>query len=244
MDNNDFFTANWNAPNNIGTLLTYRTGGVSEGVYASLNVGTHVNDNPQHVAENRKRVQQHIPHPIVWLNQIHSANVIIANEWTNQIADADAAIDTSGSVACAVMTADCLPILLCDKQGSVVAAVHGGWRSLLNGILVNTINKMKANPQDILAYLGVGIGKTAFEVGSEVKELFIQSLPENQNAFVYHQENKYLANIYQIATNYLKKIGVNQIFCEQRCTFNEKDKFFSYRRDRVTGRMVSAIWLK
>ncbi|MDO4433406.1 MAG: peptidoglycan editing factor PgeF [Alysiella sp.] len=240
------FTADWSAPPNVKTLISTRQGGVSKGIYASLNVGAHVGDVPENVAENRARVQQYIALPVAYLNQTHSTTVVQAAE-VLQVAippEADAAVDKTGKVACAVMTADCLPVLFCDRAGTVVAAAHAGWRGLAAGVLQNTIDKMGVAPIEIMAYLGPAIGAESFEVGQDVYDAFCAQHHAAQTAFQVIGEGKYLADIYLLARQILQREGVTQIYGGTHCTVLERDAFFSYRRDGQTGRMVSAIWLE
>ncbi|WP_027009723.1 peptidoglycan editing factor PgeF [Conchiformibius kuhniae] len=236
--------ANWPAPAHVRTLITTRTGGVSEGAFASLNVGAHVGDRPEHVAQNRAIVQAHIPLPLAYLNQVHGNTVVRAADSLNAPADADAAVDDTGSAACAVMTADCLPVLFCDRAGTVVAAAHAGWRGLADGVLANTVAAMKVAPMEIMAWLGPAIGAEAFEVGQDVWDAFCQADRKAQDAFRAIGGGKYLADICLLARQALYREGVTQIFGGGHCTVLERERFYSYRRDRQTGRMVSAIWLE
>lgn len=239
-----FFQANWHAPRNVKTLITTRNGGVSSGVYASLNVGAHVGDDPQCVAQNRAIVQAQVPVSLAYLNQIHSATVVQAANSIHTPLDADASWDNSGNVACAVMTADCLPVLFCDRAGTVVAAAHAGWRGLAGGVLQNTVAAMNVEPIEIMAYFAPAIGVDAFEVGQDVYDAFCSQLPHAQQAFHAIKDGKYLADIYLLAKQILQNEGVTQIYGGEHCTVLERDTFFSYRRDGQTGRMVSAIWLE
>ena len=219
----NFLTTDWPAPANVKTLITTRNGGVSKGVYRSLNVGSHVGDNLEAVLRNREIVQEQVGLPVAYLNQIHSSIVVSAAEALGNTPDADASVDTTGTVACASMTADCLPVLFCDKAGTVVAAAHAGWRGLAGGVLQNTIAAMNVEPLEIMAYLAPAIGPDAFEdIGG----------------------GKYLADIYALARMILHREGVNMIYGGTHCTVLERDTFFSYRRDGQTGRMVSLIWLE
>ena len=239
-----FFTANWTAPRHVKTLITTRNGGVSSGAYSSLNVGAHVGDDPNHVAQNRARVQTQVPVPIAYLQQTHSTIVVQAADSVVAPLNADASVDASGKVACAVMTADCLPVLFCDRAGTVVAAAHAGWRGLVGGILQNTLAAMQADPGAIMAYLGPAIGPDAFEVGEDVREAFCRLHSSAENAFEGIGGGKYLADIYTLARQTLRREGVNLIYGGTHCTVLERDTFFSYRRDGQTGRMVSMIWLE
>lgn len=239
-----FLTANWPAPCHIKTLMSTRNGGVSMPPFASLNVGAHVGDNLTHVAQNRAIVQAQVPVPLAYLNQTHGVDVVEAAFSIDTPLNADASWDNSGTVACAVMTADCLPVLFCDCAGTVVAAAHAGWRGLANGILQNTIAAMKVEPIEIMAYLAPAIGAEAFEVGQDVWDAFCVPLPEADVAFQSIGAGKYLADIYTLARLILQREGVTQIFGGEYCTVLQRDTFFSYRRDGQTGRMVSAIWLE
>ena len=239
-----FLHADWAAPAHVKTLITTRQGGVSEGVYDSLNVGMHVGDEPQHVVTNRARVQQQVSVPIAYLNQVHSSDVVQAKLSIDNPLTADASVDCTGKVACAVMTADCLPVLFCNRAGTVVAAAHAGWRGLAAGVLQKTIAAMQVEPIEIMAYLGPAIGAEAFEVGQDVWDMFCCHNPVVKSAFVSIGQGKYLADIYLLARLVLYREGVNQINGGQYCTVLEREHFFSYRRDGQTGRMVSVIWLE
>ena len=244
MLNGNYLRPVWPAPENVRALSTTRQGGVSEGVYHSLNVGAHVGDVPEHVAENRARVQAAVSVPVAYLNQTHSPDVVQAAESVLHTPDADASVDRSGKAACAVMTADCLPVLFCDRAGSVVGAAHAGWRGLAGGVLENTVAAMQVPPSEILAWLGPAIGPDAFEVGQDVWEAFCKPLPAAEAAFQSIGEGKYLADIYALARLRLAQIGVTAVYGGEHCTVLERDTFFSYRRDGQTGRMVSLIWLE
>ncbi|MDO4998602.1 MAG: peptidoglycan editing factor PgeF, partial [Neisseria sp.] len=242
-----FLRADWNAPSHVKTLISTRQGGVSEGVYASLNVGNHVGDAAEHVARNREIVQTHIGVPVAYLKQTHSTIVVQASDSVASELNADASVNADGTAACAVMTADCLPVLFCDKAGTVVAAAHAGWRGLAGGILQNTVAAMNVPSAEILAYLGPAIGAEAFEVGEDVRQAFIAQNDAAASAFTaigeHDGQTKYLADIYQLARLALQAVGVVNITGGEHCTVLEREHFFSYRRDGQTGRMVSAIWL-
>lgn len=239
----DFLQADWPAPANVRTLITTRKGGVSGGVFGSLNLGAHVGDKPEDVARNREIVQAQTGLPVAYLNQIHSSTVVRAADALVQTLDADAAVDDTGTAVCASMTADCLPVLFCDRAGTVVAAAHAGWRGLAGGVLQNTVAAMKVPPVEIMAYLGPAIGPDAFEVGQDVWDAFCLPMPAAEAAFEAIGGGKYLADIYALARLVLQREGVTQIYGGKHCTVLERDTFFSYRRDGQTGRMVSLIWL-
>lgn len=237
-----FLRADWPAPSNVHTLISTRNGGVSKAPFHSMNVGMHVGDDDEAVCENRRKIQDQVGLPLKYLNQVHGTDVVQAVDGETPV-DADASIDRSGMVACAVMTADCLPVLFCDRTGTVVAAAHAGWRGLQGGILQNTVAAMSVPPEEILAYLGPAIGADAFEVGQDVYDAFCREMPLAEAAFEPIGDGKYLADIYMLARLILRREGVTQIYGGDRCTVLERDSFFSYRRDGQTGRMVSAIWL-
>ena len=245
MNKLDFIIPNWPAPKNVHALQTNRHAGCSHALFDSLNFGLHVKDNPIHVAQNRQLLSQFLTSEPVWLNQTHSINVVDAAN-TTCLPDADASFSTKKNVVCVVMTADCLPVLLCDTAGTTVIAVHAGWRGLCDGALEASIHTAcraaQIKPADLMAWLGPAIGPNAFEVGSDVREQFMAKDAQAETAFKAHGD-KYLANIYQIATQRLNNCGVTQIYGGDFCTYTDKEIFFSYRRDGVTGRMATLIWL-
>ena len=237
-----FLMPDWPAPANVKALQTTRHGGISQGVYASLNLGDHVKDQPQHVAHNRQLLSAYVPSEPVWLNQVHGVRVIDAAT-AGCIEQADASFTTRKHVVCVTMTADCLPILLCDQAGSVVAAVHAGWRSLCDGVIEATVQAMPVAGSQLMAWLGPAIGPQAFEVGTEVRAQFIAHDAQAAFAFKPHGD-KWLGDLYALARQRLNALGIVQIYGGGHCTFNEPDTFFSFRRDGATGRMASMIWLE
>ncbi|MFP5417907.1 MAG: peptidoglycan editing factor PgeF [Gammaproteobacteria bacterium] len=223
--------------------MTTRLGGVSAGAWASLNLGDHVGDDPRCVAENRSRLRARMGTEPVWLKQVHGTRVVTAGE---SGAEADAVVSCKAQNVCAVLTADCLPVLFCDRAGSVVAAAHAGWRGLADGVLEATVEAMRVPSGDIMGWMGAAIGPQAFEVGDEVRQAFVDRHAEAARAFAPHPANiagKWLADIYTLARIRLQQVGVQAIYGGGRCTFTEAETFFSYRRDGVTGRMASLIWL-
>ncbi|WP_027823240.1 peptidoglycan editing factor PgeF [Laribacter hongkongensis] len=237
-------TAGWPAPARVRTLITTRDGGVSLAPYASLNLGQHVGDDPAAVAENRARLRACLPAEPFWLNQVHGIGVQEACADAPDVPpDADAGFTRQPGVVCAVMTADCLPVLLTDRSGSVVAAAHAGWRGLCNGIIEATIARMAVPASDILAWLGAAIGPDAFEVGPEVRAAFMAHDPTAASAFAAIPDGKYLADIYLLARQRLNACGVTEVHGGDACTVTERERYFSYRRDGRTGRMASLIWL-
>lgn len=235
-------TPDWPAPANVKALQTTRQGGVSMGVYASLNLGDHVKDNPQHVAANRQLLSAYLPSEPVWLNQVHGVHVIDA-ALSSCLESADASVATRKQVVCVTMTADCLPVLLCDHAGTVVAAVHAGWRSLCDGVIEATVAAMPVKADQLMAWLGPAIGPKAFEVGSEVRAQFMAKDAQAESAFKA-KGDKWLGDLYIIARQRLQRLGVTQVYGGGRCTFSESETFFSFRRDGDTGRMGSFIWLE
>ncbi|MDP8568468.1 peptidoglycan editing factor PgeF [Methylophilus aquaticus] len=232
----------WPAPAHVKALQTTRLGGVSTGVYASLNLGDHVKDQPQYVAANRQRLSPLLPSEPVWLNQVHGIRVIDAAQ-ASCIESADASFSTHKQVVCVTMTADCLPVLLCDQAGTVVAAVHAGWRSLCDGVIEATVHTMPVAASSLMAWLGPAIGPQAFEVGGEVRAQFMAVDAQAETAFVSHGD-KWLGDLYTLARQRLQRLGVTQVYGGGRCTYSEAETFFSYRRDGDTGRMASMIWLE
>jgi len=241
-----FIQPNWPAPANVKALQTTRLGGVSRAPYNSLNFGDHVKDDPVHVAHNRQLLSDFVPSEPVWLNQVHGTRVIDA-ALSSCIETADAAFTDRKQVVCVTMTADCLPVLLCDAQGSMVAAVHAGWRSLCDGAIEATVESMLVRqpalkPNQLMAWLGPAIGPQAFEVGSEVRAQFIAKAPLAEQAFMPHGD-KWLGNLYLIAQQRLHALGVTNVYGGDMCTYTDEARFFSFRRDGDTGRMATLIWL-
>ncbi|HUW50586.1 MAG TPA: peptidoglycan editing factor PgeF [Sulfuricella sp.] len=243
--NKDWIIPDWPAPANVRALQTTRTGGVSTGAYASLNLGDHVGDDAAVVASNRAILRAALPAEPVWLKQVHG-NVVADADRAVGIPEADAAVARKADAVCAVMTADCLPLLLCDESGTVVGAAHAGWRGLAGGVIEAAVAAMNVAPVSLLAWLGPAIGPQAFEVGEEVRQAFLAHDPDAHHAFVPRSsltEQKWLADIYLLARQRLGLLGVTRVYGGSLCTFNDAERFFSYRRDGATGRMASLIWL-
>lgn len=240
------------APANVAALSTLRHGGVSRPPYddgaggGGMNLGTHVGDLPEHVQQNRALLRAMLPAEPAWLSQIHGATVLDA-AMVRGVPEADACIATQPGVVCLIQTADCLPVLFCDTGGRVVGAAHAGWRGLAAGVLENTLAGMReAGAGDILAWMGPAIGPERFEVGEDVLTAFTKRDAEARAAFipVAGQSGKYLADIYSLARTILRKAGVARIHGGGLCTVTDQRRFYSYRRDKTTGRMASLIWLK
>ncbi len=220
--------------------------------YANMNLGEHVLDDPIAVATNRTNLRESLPADPVWLNQIHSS-VVVQADIMNVVPDADASYTREPGTVCAILTADCLPVLLCHRDGSVVAAAHAGWRGLAAGVLEATVAAMQIPPGEVMAWLGAAIGPNAFEVGEEVRTAFIQSHPEAIHAFVPTSPDsplstsvapKWLADLYALARIRLNSCGVTAVYGGDLCTYTDATRFYSYRRNGKTGRMASLIWLE
>jgi YfiH family protein len=255
----------WPAPARVRAYSTTRNGGVGTGVYASLNLGDHVGDAPERVVRNRAILREHLqlPSEPLWLRQVHGCR--LAGEGSAVPVDgrslggceggceADGAVTGAAGVVCVVMTADCLPVLLCDDRGTRVAAVHAGWRGLASGILERAVAAMGGvsgrnpsepmAPERILVWLGPAIGPDAFEVGPEVRERFLEADPGAIDAFRASRDGRFLADLAGLARRRLARLGVTGVYGGGYCTHSDPRRFFSYRRDGVTGRMASLIWL-
>ncbi|GAO35612.1 laccase [Sulfuricella sp. T08] len=250
--NHSWIIPDWPAPANVRALQTTREGGVSVGAYATLNLGDHVGDDTVAVVRNRALLREALPADPVWLKQVHG-NIVVDADRTVGVPDADAALSRQLGKVCAVMTADCLPLLICDEAGTVVAATHAGWRGLAGGVVEATVNAMNVAPERLMVWLGPAIGPAAFEVGEEVRQAFMARDPAAEKAFVpspvvSNQDStldtqKWLADIYLLARQRLALLGVKQVYGGGLCTYTDAERFYSYRRDQATGRMASLIWL-
>jgi YfiH family protein len=247
----DLLRPDWPAPTNVHAVVTTRAGGVSQPPWSSLNLGTHVGDDPVHVAENRARLLAALNRIAPagspqWLNQVHGTTVIEAESNAERrnsfLPDADAVFTTRSQLPCVVMTADCLPVFFCDRQGRQVGVAHAGWRGLWAGVLEATLQRFP-QPGDVLAWLGPAIGPSAFEVGEEVRAAFVSSHAESAGHFTASPNSgRWLADIYGLARLRLQRAGVQEIHGGGLCTVNDAHRFFSYRRDGQTGRMAAVIW--
>lgn len=237
-----WLTPDWPAPAGVKACVTTREGGVSLAPFDSLNLGDHVGDDPTAVAENRRRLIDRFVITPAWLQQVHGIAVVEADP--TQVATADASWTATLGIACTAMTADCLPVLFCNRAGTRVAAAHAGWRGLANGVLEATLDSLAVPANEILAWLGPAIGPQAFEVGPEVREAFIAQRPEAVEAFAASPNaGKFLADIYQLARLRLAARGVTAVYGGGFCTVNDP-RFFSYRRNPRTGRFASLIWIE
>lgn len=238
---------NWHAAPNIHAFTTTRHGGVSQAPYDSFNLGDHVGDEKSAVKNNRTLLVErfHLPQSPIFLNQTHSTRVIRL-PYEGENLDADAVYTNQPNQVCVVMTADCLPVLFTTQQGDEVAAAHAGWRGLCDGILEQTLSHFHAKPEDIIAWLGPAIGQKSFQVGEEVRQQFLAHDPNAAQAFISDPtaQGKYLADLYHLARQRLAKQGIHHINGGNHCTYLEKNRFFSFRRDKQTGRMASVIWFE
>ena len=243
----EFIAADWPAPGNIIAGTTQRFGGVSQGTYADFNLGAYVADDADAVAANRHRLGNllNLPGHPTWLRQVHGVNVVaapFADSEPDSEPEADASIAVMSGTVCAVLTADCLPVLFSARDGSAVAAAHAGWRGLCAGVLEATVSAFSCDPEDLYAWLGPAISQAAFEVGDEVRERFLRHDPMAASAFEPNSAGRWQADLYQLARQRLGNAGVTDVFGGDRCTFTEKDTFFSYRRDGQCGRMATFIY--
>lgn len=242
MDN---IIPNWNIPKHIHAFTTVRTGGVSKPPFDSFNLGDHVNDSPEDVAQNRALLVEkfHLPQSPLFLTQTHSTRVLEL-PYSGKDIEADAVYTNQPNQVCLVLTADCLPVLFVSKDGKEIAAAHAGWRGLCDGVLEATVEKFQCPSNEISAWLGPAIGAKAFQVGKEVIEQFCAFDPRAEEAFIQDNSTsgKFLGNLYQIATQRLNKLGITEVSGGEYCTYTQEDLFFSYRRDKQTGRMATLIW--
>ena len=239
----DWIVPDWPAPARVKAFITTRRGGVSSGPFQSLNLGDHVGDVPGDVAANRALLSVYLPAAPLWLRQVHGTNVVAADAVASDV-EADAAHTATQGIVCAILTADCLPVLICDRNGSQVAAVHAGWRGLSQSVIERTIEAMRVPTEALLVFLGPAIGPTRYEVGDDVRDAFIHDDENAVTAFLPKANGKWLANLYELAQLRLRRLGVEAIYGGDCCTFDDAERFFSYRRDGQTGRMAALIWLE
>ncbi|MBX9962020.1 MAG: peptidoglycan editing factor PgeF [Burkholderiales bacterium] len=239
----DWITPDWPAPPRVRALVTTRSGGVSIGPYASLNLGIAVNDDPKAVAENRARVRAHLPEEPRWLKQVHGATVV-AGESVSALVEADASVTRTPGVVCVIQMADCMPVLLATRDGSVIGIAHAGWRGLAGGVVERTIEAMRADPAAMIAWLGPAIGPNTFEVGDEVRAAFVAADPAAVDAFRPLKTGKWLADLFTLARQRLARAGLTAVHGGGLCTVSDPTRFFSHRRDRLTGRMGAFLWLE
>jgi YfiH family protein len=244
----DWIVPDWRVPGGVAALSTTRNGGVSTGARASLNLGRSVGDDAHAVAENRRRLGRFLPAAPVWLHQTHGIAVATLTAATPDGAAplADAAVTREPGIVCTVTTADCLPVLFADRRGRAVGIAHAGWRGLSLGVLEATISAMGdlgIDAGDLEAWLGPAIGPARFEVGADVRDRFCDGDPDANAAFAPHVPGKWRADLYALARMRLSRAGVRNVSGGGFCTHTDAARFFSYRRERDTGRMATAIWL-
>ncbi|MCF5707679.1 peptidoglycan editing factor PgeF [Pseudomonas syringae] len=238
---NDWLIPDWPAPAHIKSCVTTRAGGVSLAPFDTFNLGDHVDDSPEAVADNRSRLTTRLNVQPAWLRQVHG--VVVAHADPSGVMEADASWTQTPGIACTIMTADCLPALFCRRDGTRVAAAHAGWRGLAAGVLEATANSLQADPEDILVWLGPAIGQPSFEVGPEVRETFVNQHPKTASAFVASSNpDRFMADIYSLARLRLAASGIVSVYGGGFDTFTDP-RFFSYRRAARTGRFASLIWI-
>ena len=240
----DWIVPDWPAPARVRAFVTTRAGGVSGGAYATMNLGASSGDDARLVARNRQIVREVLPAAPRWLAQVHGVAVVDADAWTADGAPtADAAVTAAANRVCAVLTADCMPLLLCDADGRRVVVAHAGWRGLAAGVVENAVEALDSPPGKVLAWMGPAIGPRAFEVGYEVREAFMAKDARAGEAFAPHKPGKYLADLYALARQRLAAVGVTRVSGGDFCTYHETARFFSYRREKRSGRMGAFIWM-
>jgi YfiH family protein len=244
MAADDWIIPDWPALPTVRAVSTTRAGGVSRGPYRSMNPADHVDDAPAAVAANRDRLAEvlRLPAAPAWLRQVHGTRVVDA-AGVNMPAEADASWTDRTGVVCVVLTADCLPVLLSDRRGRCVAAVHAGWRGLAAGVIEAAVGALPVDSSDLLAWLGPAIGPHAFSVGEEVRDTFMAHDPQAGTAFTAGADGGLQADLYRLARQRLTAAGVTDVYGGHWCTYSDPERFFSYRRDGVSGRMASLIWL-
>jgi YfiH family protein len=235
----------WPAPARVRAFVTTRSGGVSEGEYASMNLGASSGDRAENVAKNRLTVRERLPAAPRWLAQVHGASVAVLDALAPEaVPKADAAVARRAGEVCTVLTADCMPVLLCDEAGRRVAIAHAGWRGMSAGVIENAVRAMEVPAESVLAWMGPAIGPEAFEVGPEVREAFMADDAGADVAFRPHRDGKFLADLYALARRRLASAGVARVQGGGFCTYRERERFFSYRRVKESGRMGAFIWIE
>lgn len=245
----NYLNANWSAPGNVTALTTTRFGGISHAPYHENNLALHVGDFEKNVARNRERLNQdlQLPSSPAWLEQTHSTRCVVVEKEDDR--SADAAITRSPNTVLAIMTADCLPIVICNSSGTEIAAIHAGWRGLVNGIVEETLAKMHTKHQDLLAWVGPAICQECYETGAEVHETFTKRFPFTHISFE-KKEDRFYANLSQMAELILNHHGIHSVYQSNECTYKAKNmyngefKYYSYRRAQQTGRIATLIWFK
>lgn len=235
----DRLRAEWPAPARVRALCTTRSGGCSTGPWASMNLGEHCGDDLENVRLNRQRLLDELPAEPQWLRQVHGTAVTVHAGRAGPAPEADALVAFAPGQVCAVLTADCLPVAFCDRAGSRVAVAHAGWRGLAGGVLQTTVEALECDPGELIAWLGPAIGPSAYEVGADVAEAFPD---EFEQAFA-PRGDRWLLDLYTVARLKLAAAGVTAVSGGGLCTYSDPERFFSYRRDGVTGRMATLVWI-
>jgi YfiH family protein len=246
MGMSDCIVPDWPAPRNVKALVTTRNGGIGRSTYTSFNLGDHVGDDPMTVKQNRALLRRLLPNEPCWLRQVHGTAAFgMDGHGCSTPPDADAVFSRQPGNVCAVLVADCLPVLLCDRAGTMVAVIHAGWRGMAAGVIERTVTAIGPSATPLIAWLGPAIGPNHFEVGNEVRQAFITNDRRTATAFVSQDERsgKWFADLFVLARLRLLKAGVNEVYGGDVCTFSDPERFFSYRRDGATGRMAGLIWL-
>ena len=238
----DWIVPDWPSAPRVGALVTTRTGGVSRGSFATLNLGTRVGDDPAAVEHNREILRSRLPADPVWLQQVHGTDVVDA-ESAGALPRADGAVARTRHFVCAVLTADCVPVLLADRDGAAVGVAHAGWRGLASGVIEATLARMAVPAKDVIAWLGPGIGPRAYEVGRDVYDAFMVRDPGAAAAFEPHRDGTFRADLFALARRRLDAAGVGASFGGGLCTYTDAARFYSYRREKATGRFASVIWI-
>lgn len=238
----DWIVPDWPGPPRVSALVTTRSGGVSRGSFASLNLGTRVGDDPAAVEHNRAILRSRLPADPVWLQQVHGTEVVDA-ESAGGLPRADGAVARTRHSVCAVLTADCVPVLLAHRSGAAVGIAHAGWRGLAGGVIERTLARMAVPPEDVIAWLGPGIGPRAYEVGPDVYDAFVTRNPDAAAAFEPHGDGRFNADLHTLARRRLEAAGVAAVYGSGFCTYTDAGRFYSYRRERATGRFASLIWI-
>lgn len=244
----DWIVPDWPAPGRVRALVTTRSGGVSGGPYATMNLARRGDDDHGALEENRRRLREHLPAAPVWLRQVHGAAVarLDCRSAEREAPEADAAVTAERGVVCAVLVADCLPVLLADRAGTAVGIAHAGWRGLAGGVVEATVaalGALGADARELVAWLGPAIGPGAFEVGEDVHAAFCAEDPAAAAWFAPHRPGKWRADLYGLARRRLAACGVAEVGGGGCCTYTEASRFFSYRREPRSGRMAAAVWL-
>ncbi len=230
----------WPAPANVRAFSTTRAGGFSKNAWSSMNLGPHCGDDPLAVHRNQEKLRSRLPATPQWLRQVHGTQVVLHPPVSGEELKADGLVSFSPRQVCAVLTADCLPVLLCNRSGNRVAVAHAGWRGLAQGVLQAIVRQMKEKPGEIMAWLGPAIGPKVYQVGEDVRQAFA----EEHEIYFRKNGDRWLLDLYGVARRMLTQLGITAVYGGHFCTFSDSERFFSFRRDGVTGRMASVIWLE